>query len=175
MNSAETINRGNFKLTANPIVVFGKGNADNEVGVAVAGGYGFGDRFDVEARIAAFDNLTLFGVDAEYWLVKGQKVDASVIGGFHVGRSDGFDTTALDLTFLASGKLTDRLELYGGLDLSRNSVDDADFTFTTLHLVPGIEYRLSPRLDFAGELGIALNDDSSHYATAGFAFYFRAR
>jgi hypothetical protein len=46
MNSAETINRGNFKLTANPILVFGKGNADNEVGVAVAGGYGFGDRFD---------------------------------------------------------------------------------------------------------------------------------
>ena len=52
MNSAETINKGNFKLTGYPMVVFGKDNSDNQTGVAVAGGYGFTDRFDVEAKVA---------------------------------------------------------------------------------------------------------------------------
>jgi hypothetical protein len=175
MNSAETINKGNFKLTGNPIIVFGKGNADNEIGVAVSGGYGFTDRFDAEARVAVFDGLTFFGADAEYWVVKGEKVDFSVAAGFHLGNGDFVDTTALDLTFLASGHLTDRFELYGGLDFSRKKINDTSLDFTTAHLVPGFEYRISPKLDFVGEFGIALNDDSSHYASAGFALYFGSR
>ena len=55
MNSAETINRGNFKFMANPIVLFGEDDVDSEVGVAIAGGYGFTDRVDAEAKIARFD------------------------------------------------------------------------------------------------------------------------
>lgn len=176
MNSAETINKGNFKLTGNPIIVFGKDGADNEIGVAVSGGYGFTDRFDAEARLAVFDGVTFFGADAEYWVVKGQKVDFSVAGGFHLGNvDDGFDTTGLDLTFLASGHLTDRFELYGGLDFSRKKISDTSIDFTTAHLVPGFEYRISPKLDFVGEFGVALNDDSSHYASVGFALYFGSR
>ena len=35
MNSAETINKGNFKLMANPIVIFGKNGSDGETGIAV--------------------------------------------------------------------------------------------------------------------------------------------
>ena len=124
MNSAETINKGNFKLTLNPIMVFGKGIEDNDIGVAVSGGYGFTDRFDAEAKLAVFDGLTFFGADAEYWVVKGQKVDFSVAGGFHLGNSDGFDTTGLDLTLLASGHVGDRLELYGALDFARNKIKD---------------------------------------------------
>ncbi len=42
MNSAETINKGNFKLLANPIVIFGRNGSDGETGIAVMGGYGFG-------------------------------------------------------------------------------------------------------------------------------------
>lgn len=175
MNSAETINKGNFKLTANPILVFGKNGADNEIGVAVAGGYGFTDRFDVEAKVAKFDGVTFFGADAEYWMVKGGQVDVSVIGGFHLGSSEGFDTTGLDFTLLASGRVADRLELYGGLDLSRNSARDFDFDYTTVHLVPGIEYKISEKIDFVAEFGLALNDDSAHYASVGFAFYFGTR
>jgi len=175
MNSAETINKGNFKLTGNPVIVFGKGSADNEVGVAVSGGYGFTDRFDAEAKLAVFDGLTFFGADAEYWVVKGKKVDFSVAGGFNLGNGDGFDTTGLDLTFLASGKIAERLELYGGLDFSRKKINDTSIDFTTVHFVPGIEYRISPKLDFVGEFGIALNDDSSHYVSAGFALYFGSR
>jgi hypothetical protein len=175
MNSAETINKGNFKLAGNPIVVFGKGNADNEVGVALSGGYGFGDRFDVEAKLGFFDNLTLFGADAEYWMVKGQQVNVSAIGGFHVSRNDFEDTKALDLTLLASGEVAPRLELFGALDFARISIDNANFTYNTLHFVPGIEYRVSSKVDFVTEVGIALNDNSSHYITAGFAFYIRPR
>lgn len=173
MNSAETIQRENFKLMANPIVVFGKDGADNAVGVAVAGGYGFTDWFDVEGKVAFFENVTFFGADAEAWLVKGQKVDVSVIGGFHVGRQDGFNTKAFDFTFLASGRIAPKLELYGGLDFARHAVDDSDERFTTAHFVPGIEYAISSQLDFVAELGLALNDRSSHYISAGLAFYFR--
>ena len=175
MNSAETINKGNFKLMANPIVVFGKGNADNDLGIGLVAGYGFTDRFDVEAKVALFDGIAFFGADAEYWVVKGQPVDVSVIGGFHLGRTEGFDTTGLGFTLLASGRIAERLELYGALDLSRNSARDFDFTFTTAHLVPGIEYRVNPRIDFVSELGLALNDNSSHYFSVGIAYYVRSR
>jgi Outer membrane protein beta-barrel domain len=175
MNSAETINKGNFKLTGYPMVVFGKNNADNQTGVAVAGGYGFTDRFDVEAKVAVFDGLTYLGADAEYWLVKGEGIDFSVAGGFHVGNTDFSDTTGLDLTLLASRKVAERLELYGALDIARNMIKDIDFDFTTVHVVPGVEYRITPRVDFVGEVGLGLNDNSSHYASIGFAFYFGTR
>jgi hypothetical protein len=175
MNSAETINKGNFKLMANPIVVFGKGNADNEIGVALVGGYGFGSRFDVEAKAALFDNVTFLGADAEYWLVNSGPVNVSVIGGFHLGRTDGADSKGFDLTGLASGMITERLEFYGGLDFSRVSFDNTNFSYSTLHLVPGIEYRVNPSVDFVSEFGLALNDDSSHYFSIGIAYYVRGR
>jgi hypothetical protein len=173
MNSAETINRGNFKLMANPIVVFGEGNADNELGVGLVAGYGMADRFDLEGKVAIFEDVTFFGADAEYWLVQDEPVDVSVIGGLHAGRSDGFDTTAFDFTALASGLVAPRLEVYGGLDVSRNWVSDADFAFTTVHLVPGVEYAVSPEIDIVAEFGLALNDDAVHYLSVGIAYYLR--
>jgi hypothetical protein len=175
MNSAETINKGNFKMLANPIMVFGKDGADSEIGLGIAGGYGFTDRFDIEAKVAVFDGIKFFGADAEYWLVKGQGIDMSVIGGFHVGRSEGVDTTAFDATFVGSKLIGENLEFYGALDLSRKSISDFDFNYTTLHLVPGIEYKINPKVDFVAEFGLALNDDSSHYASVGFALYFGTR
>ena len=76
---------------------------------------------------------------------------------------------------LASREIADRLELYGALDIARNKIKDTDFDYTTVHFVPGIEYRINSRVDFVGEVGLALNDDSSHYLSVGFAFYFGAR
>lgn len=176
MNSAETINKGNFKLMANPIVIFGKNGGDNETGVAVMGGYGFGPRFDVEAKVSFFDNLTFFGADAEYWLVNNKPVNVSLIGGFHVADSDfGDDPKGLDFTALASGFIANNLELYGGLDFSRNSFDDDRFNYSTWHIVPGIEYAISPQLDFVAEVGLGLNDAAHHYFSIGLAFYTKAR
>ncbi len=173
MNSAETINKGNFKLMANPLVVFGKDDADDEVGVAIVGGYGFTDRVDAEAKVSFFDDLTFIGGDVEVWLVKHEPLDVSVIGGFHVGRADGFNTKGFDITFLGSGHVTPKLELYGGLDISRVSIDDFDDSYTTVHLVPGIEYAISQDIDFVAEFGLGLNDDSNHYISGGIAFYIR--
>jgi len=176
MNSAETINKGNFKLMVNPIVVFGRDGSDSETGIAVMGGYGFGDRFDVEAKVSFFDNVKFFGADAEYWIQKDKSVDISAIGGFHIADPEGGDgAKGIDLTLLASSLIADNLELYGGLDFSRNSFDNSDFNYSTWHLVPGIEYRISRQLDFVGEFGIALNDHGNHYASIGLAFYTTVR
>jgi hypothetical protein len=68
-----------------------------------------------------------------------------------------------------------RLELYGALDLAVNSFreDFIDDGFTTVHLVPGVEYAATPDIDLVAEFGIGLNDDSYHYLSGGVAFYFR--
>jgi hypothetical protein len=176
MNSAETINKGNFKLMANPIVIFGKNGEDNHTGVAVMGGYGFGHRFDVEAKVSFFDDLTFFGADAEYWLINKKPVNVSLIGGFHMADSDfGDDPKGIDLTALASGFIANNLELYGGLDYSRNNFDDDRSNYSTWHIVPGIEYAISPQLDFVAEFGLALNDHARHYFSIGLAFYTKPR
>jgi len=43
MNSAETINRGNFKISLFPTVLFGEDDADDNWGVGSRFGYGFTD------------------------------------------------------------------------------------------------------------------------------------
>ena len=69
-----------------------------------------------------------------------------------------------------------KLELFGALDIARNwlDIDDRfDNDYTTVHLVPGIEYALSNNLDLVAEIGIGLNNDSSNYVSGGIAFYIR--
>jgi hypothetical protein len=180
MGSAETINRGNFKLMANPIIVFQDGEVDNEIGISLLGGYGFTDRIDGEARFALFDNVSYVGGDLEYWLARGG-LDFSVAGGFHAGWGDETpDTKGIDVTLEASGHVRPRLEVFGALDLAFNSFEVAealedlvDDDYTTAHLVPGIEFALSNDVDFLTELGIGLNDDSSNYLSIGIAYYLR--
>ena len=96
MNSAETINKGNFKIAGFPTVLLGENGADNEWGIAARLGYGFTPSFDVEAKVAFFDGFKLYGVDAELWLVKGE-LDVSVAAGAHRADFDfGPDSTAID-------------------------------------------------------------------------------
>jgi hypothetical protein len=173
MNSAETINPGNFKIAAFPTILFGKDDADNETGIAGRFGYGFTDRFDMEGKVAFFDGVTLYGLDAEFWLLKGP-ADVSVSLGAHKTSTDFVDTSAIDTALLVSGNIGDKLEAYGGLNLSFESVDDVDdSSFTRAYVVPGIEYKLNEDLDLVAEFGIGLNDDSPHYVSAGLAFYIR--
>jgi opacity protein-like surface antigen len=173
MNSAETINRGNFKLMANPLVVFGEDDADDEFGVAVVGGYGFTDRVDAEAKVSFFDDLTFIGGDVEFWALKNDPFDLSIIGGFHVGLAEGRDAAGFDITFLGSKRVLPKLEIYGGLDIATNDIEDSDDNFHTVHLVPGIEYAISQDIDLVAEVGIGLNDDARHYISGGIAFYLR--
>ena len=174
MNSAETINKGNFKIAAFPTVLFAEGTGDNQFGLASRFGYGLTDNFDVEAKLAFFDGLKLYGLDAEVWLAK-EPVDVSVALGAHKTDLDGgTDSKAIDASLLVSGHLTPRLELYGGLNMSFESLDNADNTsFTRVYVVPGIEYKVADDLDFLAEFGLGLNDDSPNYVSVGLAFYIR--
>jgi hypothetical protein len=173
MNSAETINPGNFKIAAFPTILFGEDGADNETGVAGRFGYGFTDRFDMEGKVAFFDGVKLYGLDAEYWLRKAP-LNVSIALGAHKTSTDFVDSSAIDTSLVASGKIGDRLEAYGGLNLSFESLDDIDdSSFTRAYVVPGIEYKIHDDLDLVAEFGIGLNDDSPNYASAGLAFYIR--
>jgi hypothetical protein len=174
MNSAETINKGNFKIAGFPTVLFGEDGADDEFGIGTRFGYGFTDNFDVEGKVAFFDGFKIYGIDGEVWLVKG-RTDVSVAVGAHKADVDGgFDSTAIDTSLLLSGHVSDRLELYGGVSLSFEDLDDVDDSdFTRAYIVPGIEYRLSDQVDLLAEFGIGLNDDSPNYLSGGVAFYIR--
>jgi hypothetical protein len=172
--SAETINKGNFKLRVNPLIVFGKDAEENRVGVAALIGYGFTSRFDLEGGVAFYEDTTFITANAEYWVLKHSPIDVSVSGGWHqrfVDDADGFH--GIDLTFLASGHVGRRLELYGGLDFAFEGLGSDTEDYTTVHLVPGIEFKINDSIDLVAEFGAALNDRSRHYLTGGLAFYWR--
>jgi hypothetical protein len=175
MNSAETINQGNFKISGFPTALLGEDGADNEWGVATRLGYGFTRSLDVEAKAAFFDGLKLLGADAEYWVVKG-KTDVSLAAGLHKAdfEGEGADSTAFDFAAIASRKVASRLEAYLGGSLSLESVDDAeDSSFTRFYVVPGVEYRLAKDVDLLAEVGIGVNDDSPNYLSFGVSYYVR--
>jgi hypothetical protein len=175
LQSAETINKGNFKLRASPMVVFGKGQ-DSQLGAAILFGYGFTPRVDAEGGVAFFDGRTFFGGNVEVWVVQRNPFDFSISAGLHGHRgSQALDSTGVDLTFLPSKRVNEKLDVYGALDFAFESISDkfGGGSFKTVHFVPGIEYRLHPDLDVIAELGIGLNDAARHYISGGFAFYFR--
>jgi hypothetical protein len=175
MESAETIDRGNFKFKVNPVVLFGK-DRDEELGVSFLMGYGFTNNFDLEGGVAVYDGIRIFGGNAEVWLIRNPPLDFSVSGGVHVRRGEQtVDMTGIDLTFLASKHVGPRVELYGALDLAFEEITEngIDHSFKTIHFVPGMEVKLGEDLDFVAELGLALNDEARHYFSGGLAYYFR--
>lgn len=183
LQSAETNDRGTFKFTAAPLMLFGENGADNEFGGVARAGYGFTDRFDAEAKVSVFENSTFVGVDGEFWILKSRETDAgldiSLTGGVHwmFGRKGNADRLGFEVTPTASWHATKRLELCGSVLASFESIRDAppgaDNTLTTVHVVPGIEYHVSDTVDLVGEVGIGLSDNSRNYAAAGIAIYVR--
>lgn len=173
LESAETINQGNFKLRLSPLLLFGRNGEDDEPGVAIQAGYGVTRNFDIEGGVAFYDGVTFLGANAEVWLIREDPLDFSISGGFHRRTGDRTpDLTGIDLTFLASGHASPRLEIYGGLDLAFEGIGDP-IDYKTIHFVPGIEFRITDSLDLVAEVGLALNDDARHYIAGGLAFYIR--
>jgi len=172
MNSAETINKGNFKLAGYPIFHFGDGNDDTGVGFRV--GYGFGRGFDIEGKLGLFDGIKYYGADAEWWVAR-HAPDFSLAVGVHRTSFDDsdFDILGVDTTALVSGHVAKNLELYGGLRVAWEMPDGEGDNFQRIHLIPGIEYRISDTLDLDGEVGIKLNDDSTSYAAVGLVLYIK--
>jgi hypothetical protein len=175
MNSAETINRKNFKLGLFPTVLLGEDRADNEWGIAGRFGYGLARGFDVEAKLAVFDGLKYYGAEGEIWLVRNSRgVDASVAVGVHkTDLEEGNDVTGIDLTPLMSVHMTPKFEFYCGLMLGFESVENSGRDYTRAHFVPGFEYRVTDQMDFLVEYGLKLNDDSQSYVSLGVAIYFQ--
>jgi len=174
MNSAETINKGNFKLSAFPTILLGEDDADSTWGIASRLGYGLTPSFDVEAKVAFFDNYKTYGADAEYWLLKG-RTDVSLSGGLRKSDfDDGGGSTAIDLAGIASRSIGDALEAYVGGSLSFESVDDVDDSSSKrFYVVPGIEYRVAKDLDALAEIGLGLSDGSPNYVSFGLSYYVR--
>lgn len=176
MESAETINRGNFKLAAYPMFVF-PDEGENDIAIGLGLGYGFTNSFDIEGRAALSDDVVFLGGDAEYWLLKNLPLDLSLRGGFHVGMVEGDvgDSRGVDLSVIGSAPIAESLELVGALDIAFNSVDVGATRdgSTTVHLVPGLEIALSRDLDFLAEVGVGVSDASSHYVAFGIAYYLR--
>jgi len=173
MESAETINPGNFKIRANPLLLFGRHGGDNDFGVAGILGYGFAPRFDVEGGVAIYDGVQFFGANAEFWVVKESPLDVSVAVGLHRRTGDlTADFNGIDLTLLGGGHVSPHLELYAGLDFAFEGFG-VPGDFTQALLVPGVEYKVNDTIDLLGEFGIALNDSSRNYISGGIAIYFR--
>ena len=179
MESAETIQRGNFKLAGYPVFVLGDDGVDDELGVVLRGGYGFTDRFDAELGAAFYDGLTLFGGNVEVGLIQsfgrtpGTGFDLALRGGVHLVDGEGDPVPGLELAALASTHLANRLELVGAVHYNRTFLDDPAEDLSTVHLVPGVEFRLAETLDFLAEFGLGLDDDASNYLSAGLALYLR--
>lgn len=172
MNSAETINKGNLKLALFPTVLFGKNGGDSVWGLAGRFGYGLTKSLDIEAKVGFFKGLKYFGADIEYWFLKSGHFNGSAALGAHMTDYDGgYDSNGIDTSLLFSHKPVEKLEIYGGLMLAFDKVKNTDISTTKIHLVPGIEYRISKDLDFLAEVGIALNADSLSYASVGLALY----
>jgi hypothetical protein len=172
MNSAETINQGNLKLGIFPTLLFAKGGSDSLWGVAARFGYGLTKSIDIEAKAAFFKGLKYFGADIEYWFLKGESFNASAAVGAHMtDYKGGGDSKGIDAALLASTRPAKKLEVYGGLMLAFDSIKNGN-NYTLVHVVPGIEYRLSDDLDFLAEVGIGLNDNSRSYGSVGLAYYF---
>ncbi|MEQ1907547.1 MAG: outer membrane beta-barrel protein [Vicinamibacterales bacterium] len=174
MESAETINKGNFKLKVNPMFIL-RSN-DTQTGIVGGVGYGFTDRFDFEANFARYKDVTLVGGNVEYWLIKGQApLDLSASAGFHLAKSDFVDETGVDLTVIASHAATNKLDVYAALDMTFNKYRDnfPNNSYTQAHLVPGVEYKVHQDLDLVAEFGVALNDKGDNYVSFGLAYYVR--
>ena len=173
MESAETINQGNFKIRANPMLLFGRNGGDSDIGLAALLGYGITPNFDLEGGVALYDGVRFFGANAEFWILKESPLDFSAAFGLHRRVGDRIaNYNGVDLTFLGSGHVSPKLEIYGGLDLAFEGLG-VPGNFTTAHLVPGLEYKVNESVDVVAELGLALNDNSRHYLAGGIAIYFR--
>ena len=171
--SAETIRDRYFRLTGAPVVMFGRDDAPDRTGGAFRLGYGITDAFDVEAKSAFFDGVTLIGGDGQFRVFADDNVLVSVRAGGHQAlMSNAPDSTALDLGAELSAWVDRRVELYAGTEFSFEHVHGPGGNdITRAYVVPGARFGLSDRVDLQVEGGVGLNDNSPHFITAGIALH----
>lgn len=170
-NSAQTIPSGELRFSAYPTGLFGKNKAPDRWGGAGRLGYGVTDNFDVEGKAAVFDGFSLVGLDAAYWLMRGDVDLAVSLGGHKALMKSAPDSTAADAAWLMSARLSRRLRFEGGMSLSLESVDHVrNSRFSRVYVAPGVNYRVTRQVSLVSQLGLGLNNNSPNYLTAGFSF-----
>jgi hypothetical protein len=171
--SAETIRNDYFRLNAAPVQMFGRDGAPDRTGGSFRLGYGITDAFDVEAKTAFFDGVSLVGVDGQFRVLGDDDHVLSLrIGGHQSLVTNAPDSTALDLGAEFSAWVDRRVELYAGTAVSFESVHGpGGQDFTRAYAIPGARFGLSQRVDLQVEAGIGLNHDSPHFVTAGVAVH----
>jgi hypothetical protein len=168
--SAETPPAGNLELSAYPTMLFGRHNGPDRLGGAGRLGYGITNSLDIAGKLGVFSGFTLAGLDAELSFLRGPIDMSAAVGAHKALVHDADNSTALDLTWLATAPITRDLALSGGATVSFESLDNVPHSgFTRVYLGPGLRYRLSSRLDLRAQAGIGVNHDSPSYVTVGIA------
>lgn len=169
--SAATIWPGYLRLSAAPTFMFGKDGRPDRAGGAFRLGYGVSDSFDIEAKSAFFDGVTLLGAEGQYRFVHDGDTSVSLSVGGHQALVTGApDSTALDLAGQLSERFGPRLEVFGGLAFSWETLNGpVGSDFTRFYLVPGMRVGVADRLDLLVEAGLGFNDNSPSFLAAGLA------
>lgn len=169
--SVDPIRPGNLRMIGAPTWMFGRDGRPDRAGSAFRVGYGLSDAFDVGAKAAFFDGVTLVGGDGHFHVLDGATTLSFGVGGHQAVMSGGPDSTALDLAAELRTRLERRLDLYVGTSFSYEFVDGTvGADFTRVYLVPGFRCGLGDRVDLLVEGGVGINNNSPHYVTAGLAW-----
>jgi len=170
-STARTIPSGDLRFTAYPTALFGKNGGPDRWGGAGRVGYGITDNFDVQGKAAVFNGFSLVGLDASYWIGRGDVNLGLSLGAHKALMQSAPDSTAVDAAWMMSTRLSRRLRFEGGMSLSLESIDHVpNSRFNRVYVVPGVNYRVSRQVDFVSRLGLGLNNNSPNYLTAGFSF-----
>ena len=195
METAVPIRDGYFKLISYPISVTAGALREQDVGVVLGIGYGISEHWDTELQVSTYDDITFLGGDVEYTFLDRPQLDMSVITGAHYANLDFGTQEGADLTYVVSYAMHppeppahyrfpatregSGLTLYGALDLAYDEIDLArpgsrsvDASYTSVHLVPGLQYRLGHAVDIVAEIGIGMNGDTDDYFALGTSYYF---
>lgn len=183
METADPIVPGHWKAIAYPLVKRAYPSQEQRTGVNVGVGRGLTPWLDAELQVASYDDESLLGGDLEFILRDGDHLDLSVAGELHFGNTDFGELYGYRGTAIASYTLPRTwLTLNGALDFG---IDHYDFNrsgeqkFGTrseeVHVVPGLQYRVSERVDVIGEVGVGFTRDARDYAALGFSIYFTHR
>jgi len=160
-NSASTLRPGQFSIGIAPIIYVDYGR---DVGLFLNGGVGITRSIDLSLKLILNDNLTYFGGDLEFAILKGMPT-ISLAAGMHAYNNVGIDAT-FNLTFPIRGIVA----IYCGLD---NDIEfhDHGTSFPFWGFI-GLQAMLRRHFGIFMEIDIGINDPAPNMLDLGLNVYF---